>query len=958
MAGELFERELFEREAERAALASAVERVATGDGGELLMVLGEAGIGKTALLAVVADLARAAGIRAFRAAGAPLERDFGYGVVRQLLEGELRSRSPERRARLLSGACAPAAAVFGLPDLQAPLLVDPDRSLAVRHALVLLVGELARERPVALVVDDLHWADGTSLRWLAHLARRLDELPALIVSAARTGEPGEEDAVIAELAAAPGTRVLRPGALSADAVAALANTTLDQVAVQFASACHELTAGNPLLAGELLRAAREEGLAGTAGETSRLQVLGAGRVADWVMRRLGRMSVGARELASAVAVLGSARVADAAALAGLAPRDAEAAADELVEAGILRRELPLGFAHPLLRAAVEVDMPPARRARAHRRAAELLAADPARADEVAIHLLRTEPSGSPWVVDLLCAAGDRAVARGAPNAAVALLGRALEEPAAQRQGAVLAALGRAERHAGRTEDATRHLREAIGLAPAAERDELARELALALFYQGRPEEAAAVLEAAIAGLEGPVEQVRERGLRLEADFAIVSFTRERLIDRGIERLDRAAGELRGDTAAERALLAMRAYRCYWSVSQSAEEVICQLERLMQKGDLLDDLTPDSALYSWVALAFWYAERVPRALELLEMGERRARRRGALPLLALVLNARSRILASLGELERAHEVVHEVTELDLEGAVRYGMPTVAGVLVMPLVELGRLKEARLDLERYGPREGYIGPIGSLHAARMALHLAEGQTERALADAEELLQRLRGRRHGGLRLKDAAAETLLAAGQRERAAAVAAEGLEAAERWGAPGTIAPFRRVLGLAQRDEQHLRAAVTLSESGPFRPEAARCLLALGAHLRRSGRRAEAREPLRRALDLAGQIGARPLQSQADTELRACGARPRSLSYTGVGSLTPSERRVAELVAAGRSNREIAQTLFISRATVETHLRSVFRKLAVASRDQLAPLLAEHAQAPDRPVPEKIIEGQ
>jgi DNA-binding CsgD family transcriptional regulator len=166
------------------------------------------------------------------------------------------------------------------------------------------------------------------------------------------------------------------------------------------------------------------------------------------------------------------------------------------------------------------------------------------------------------------------------------------------------------------------------------------------------------------------------------------------------------------------------------------------------------------------------------------------------------------------------------------------------------------------------------------------------------------------------------------------------------------------VLGLARRDEQHLRAAVALSESGPFRPEAARCLLALGAHLRRSGRRAEARAPLRRALDLAGQIGACPLQSQAETELRACGARPRSLSYTGVGSLTSSERRVAELVAAGRSNPEIAQTLFVSRATVETHLRSVFRKLGIASRGQLAPLLADRAHAPDPAGAENIIEGQ
>ena len=147
--------ELLEREAERAALASAVERVAAGDGGELVMVFGEAGIGKTALLAVVDELARAAGIRTFRTAGAPLERDFGYGVVRQLLEEELRSSSPEERARLLGGASAPAAALFGLPDFHAPRPVEEDRSLAVRHALVLLVEELTRERPAALVVDDL-----------------------------------------------------------------------------------------------------------------------------------------------------------------------------------------------------------------------------------------------------------------------------------------------------------------------------------------------------------------------------------------------------------------------------------------------------------------------------------------------------------------------------------------------------------------------------------------------------------------------------------------------------------------------------------------------------------------------------------------------------------------------------------------------------------------------------------
>lgn len=142
-------------------------------------------------------------------------------------------------------------------------------------------------------------------------------------------------------------------------------------------------------------------------------------------------------------------------------------------------------------------------------------------------------------------------------------------------------------------------------------------------------------------------------------------------------------------------------------------------------------------------------------------------------------------------------------------------------------------------------------------------------------------------------------------------------------------------------DEQELRLAVGLVEDGPFRLEACRSLLALGGHLRRHRRRREAREPLRSALDLAHRMGAQRLKASADTELRACGARPRSVVLTGVESLTPSERRVAELVAGGHSNRQVAQALFVERSTVESHLRSVFRKLDIDGRDRLAPLLAD-----------------
>ena len=149
------------------------------------------------------------------------------------------------------------------------------------------------------------------------------------------------------------------------------------------------------------------------------------------------------------------------------------------------------------------------------------------------------------------------------------------------------------------------------------------------------------------------------------------------------------------------------------------------------------------------------------------------------------------------------------------------------------------------------------------------------------------------------------------------------------------------MLGLATAEEAPLREAVALLEGGPFRFELARCLLALGSHLRRTRRRSQAREPLRRALDLAHRCGAQPLLETASAELRACGARPRSPALSGSESLTASERRVAELVAGGRSNPEVARELFISRATVEAHLRSIFRKLEIGSRHELAPLLAQ-----------------
>ncbi len=935
---------LLEREAERSAIHRGCLAVAGGSGG-VILVVGEAGIGKTALLLEARRLAEQSGVRVLRAAGATLERDFGYGVVRQLLEPAVRVLTSASRERVFAGAAAPAADVFGLALRERGVARDMDRAFLVRHALVSFVWALAESSPLLLVIDDLQWVDGASLRWLAHLSRRVEGVPLLLLMALRSGEESVSDETLAELCAVAADGVLAPAALSAQAVNALAVSELGDADEHFALRCHEATAGNPLLVRELLRAAREDALSPTRESAARLETLAAQRLGDRVVQRLARLSGEARELAGAVAVLGAGDLWHAAALAGLDGERAQAAADELHTAGILIGERPLRFVHPLLGAAVEADLSPARRASAHRRAAVLLDADPARADEAMVHLLRADPAGDPWAVERLCAAAARALDRGAPDAAVALLERALAEPAGDARGEVVAGLGRAHRRLGHNIQAVEYFAQAQACSDRGTREALARERAWTLAECDRSREGAAVLEAAIADLEGPEEEVREARLRLEADFSTVAFAGDSLAARGIERIERAAGGVTGATPAERAVLAGAAYARYWTASVDADAFAATIEPLLSREEALDELTPGSLTRIQLVLAVFHADRVQLALEVLRERIAHERRRGDVPLVVGYLNARSRIQAFLGALAEAETTAREGLAYDTVFVHSWGQPSLLAALITPLVWAGRIEEAQAELDERGPA-GPIGPVGTFHVARMELRCAQGRHDEAVADAEALLGRLRARGHAGIRLRDVAAATFLAAGENTRAAEVAREGLAVARRWGAPSTIAPNLRVLGLATAEEAPLREAVALLEGGPFRFELARCLLALGSHLRRTRRRAQAREPLRRALDLAHRCGAQPLLETASAELRACGGRPRSPALSGSESLTASERRVAELVAGGRSNPAVARELFISRATVEAHLRSVFRKLEIGSRHELAPLLAQAEPLP------------
>ena len=190
---------------------------------------------------------------------------------------------------------------------------------------------------------------------------------------------------------------------------------------------------------------------------------------------------------------------------------------------------------------------------------------------------------------------------------------------------------------------------------------------------------------------------------------------------------------------------------------------------------------------------------------------------------------------------------------------------------------------------------------------------------------------------------AVEGLLLLGRTDEAVALAREELELAQRWGAPATVAACLRTLGNAlggEEGENLLRESVGIAADSGARIQHARALVDLGAALRRRNKRAEARERLREGAELAYQAGTAALVERANEELAATGARPRKDPVGGIYSLTASERRVAELAAQAKSNKEIAQALFVTVKTVEVHLSSVYRKLAISSRRQLGASLS------------------
>jgi predicted ATPase len=234
--------DLYEREQQLAALESLVNAAVGGSAG-VGLIEGAAGIGKSRLLSEARRWASdSGGMHVLSARGGELERDFPFGVVRQLFEPAL-SRGD---GSVFTGAAAAARAVFELtPDRS-----DPDPSFAALHGLYWLTISLSLDGPVLLTVDDLHRCDRPSLRFLAYLVRRLEGTPVLLLATLRPAQPGVDAALVDEIAGDPLTVVVRPRPLSLDSVEAIVKSRLGpDAAPEFCTACHSATGGNPLLLG-------------------------------------------------------------------------------------------------------------------------------------------------------------------------------------------------------------------------------------------------------------------------------------------------------------------------------------------------------------------------------------------------------------------------------------------------------------------------------------------------------------------------------------------------------------------------------------------------------------------------------------------------------------------------------------------------------------------------------------
>lgn len=864
---------LLERSGELDVLRAAA--AVAGNGAPRFVVIeGPAGIGKTRLLdEFVAESA----MRPLRARCDELERDLPHGVLRQLFEpvGEPRE---------------------------------------ILHWLI-------AHTPVLLAIDDVHLADGPSLRWLLYLARHLADVPVLVVVTRRTGR---HQPALTDLVLHPACTVIRPRPLSTAGTARVLAILLGaELPADCVTTCHGLTAGNPLLT-------RALGLAMSDGATPERPPEPAVRVlADMLRAWLTDLTPDAQAFAQALAVLGD--VDDLHLPARLADLDlarAGAACDELWQAGFVSAEPAPRWDRSFVRETVLASLPARRRQQFHAAAARLLA----ESGPVCDHLLQAPPANDPWVVRTLCAHATQL--RGSPDLATTYLERALAEPPPARDRAhVLIALATAESYP-RPDTAVAHLTEAIALLddPAA-LGGAGRLLSDSLVRAGRPVEAVEVLDRLSSRLGDHEEGVLLRAHRTVLATALAPHLATRADVTGIE----------GHTVAERATLGAAAFAGALFGATADRTAELALRALPATSS---EMANPSVAHTIVALA--WTDRLDAAAQRCDVAIDEAYRAGALFTLAALLDTRATIAWLAGELRQARDLAQRSAATmrpEWWGSLR---ALHHGRTLRVLVDGGDTARAQRLLADLDPVEGDDFPSLFLSGMSAFTRIAAGDLRGGLAaalDCGDRLERAGYENPIPIPWRLWATRACVQLGDLDTARQLATEALAHARHWGTARAVGGALHALGTATRDARLVRSGVEALESSPARLDLVRALIDLGVMQHEHGAHREARETLRRALELAERCGAPHLVTAIRQFLPRTGARRGGRPATGLESLTESERRIAEL-AAHWPNRRIAEELHLTLRTVETHLSATYRKLGIDGRAELQNLFPENHSPP------------
>lgn len=925
-------------------LAAVVDATAAGQAGAGLLE-GEAGIGKTRLLAEAVQYARALGLQVLAGAAGALERDRPFGALADALDLDGSSPDADRAeiGRLLTGEAMPHLAFAQAPELR----------FRVLEGIVALLERLSASRPALLVVDDLHWADPSTLLAVDYLLRHLTSVPVAILGAMRPAEGRPDLDRIAETVAQREGRHLMLDALDAEAVAQLAAETLSATPV--AELLEQLSGagGNPFYVTELLATLHEERairIENGIAESRFVEVPKSLRLI--ILRRLSFLPQPTLEVLRVASILGSPfALPDLSTVLGRTAVELMSLLRPALAAGILGEAgQRLGFRHDLVRDAIYFDLPLAVRSGLHLQAGRALADAGAPALQVAGHLARGAERGDADAVAWLRRAAQQAAPR-APTIAVDLLERAVEL-------------------AG--DDVTH--------------DDILAEYVWGLAWSGRPAEAEKIAsevlarhdDPVIAGavrhalgvvlwLEGRVTESLEQFERLlrqdglsETDRAIVlaRLTLRRLLSGDLPGAEAAAHEALD--AAERSGYELAASEALgalcWVVAARGdlEEAIGFGRRAIALSARNEDpggtfiaprLYPQSRVYLGATLVD--ADQLDEAEDMLQQGRRIAEQQGAdwaLPVFHVGL-AYARYLA--GQWDDAVAEIETAVSLADEIGTRNGIVFALSILATIALRRDDVALAERTLDRL---DAEIAATGAAHyrvhwgmRARAMLEEARGNAPVALAilEAAWTVVSSTGITAEQRELGPSIVRLSLAGGDAKRAGEVAAALDTLATRADVPSVRAAALRCHALIDADPDAAERAVEEFRASGRIPDIGAAAEDAAAIAARAGRTEDAVRLLDEALSVYDTLGAAADAARADAALRALGIRRgrkrrRAGARTGWESLTQTEMEVVRLAAEGLTNREIGQRLFVSRRTVETHLSHVFGKLSVTTRVQLA----------------------